>query len=112
MPRRIDLYEVERGDNLGDPQYWTKRFEDIDLRLASLEDFLQNIDAVADRVEGAALDRINNVITQLVNQARDNLAAIPNLFTATSGSAVTVMDEALGCSRMLPNGTVRESFTR
>lgn len=90
MARRIDAYRIKRGDNLGDPETWNKRFEDLDIRIAANEEALSNLDAVANRVEQVALDRINNVITPLVAATQERIANIPNLFSATSTTSVSV----------------------
>jgi hypothetical protein len=90
MARRIDAYRIKRGDNLGDPELWNRRLEDIDLRIAASEEALSSLDAVASSVEQVALDRINNVITPLVIETQERLASIPDLFSASSASTVTV----------------------
>ena len=90
MARRIDAYRIKRGDNLGDPEFWNRRLEDLDLRIAANEEALSNLDAVANRVEQVALDRINNVITPLVEETQQRIASIPALFSATSASSVVL----------------------
>ncbi|MPT22336.1 MAG: hypothetical protein E2577_04600, partial [Starkeya sp.] len=90
MARRIDAYRIKRGDNLGDPELWNRRLEDIDLRIAANEEALSSLDAVANRVEQVALDRINNVITPLVEETQQRIASIPALFSATSASSVVL----------------------
>lgn len=90
MARRIDAYRIKRGDNLGDPELWNRRLEDLDLRIAANEEDLSNLDAVANRVEQVALDRINNVITPLVEETQQRIASIPALFSATSASSVVL----------------------
>lgn len=90
MARRIDAYRIKRGDNLGDPELWNRRLEDIDLRIAASEEALSSLDAVANRVEQVSLDRINNVITPLVEETQQRIASIPALFSATSASSVTL----------------------
>ena len=88
--RRIDFYRINRGDNLGDPEFWNIRLEDVDLRVGRVEDQLQDLDAIANRVEAAALTRINEVVTPLVIEAQTRLASIPSLFSATSVSTASV----------------------
>lgn len=91
MARRFETaYRVKRGHDLGEPDYWNRRFEDIDRRVAKNEDDLENIDEVADRVEGVALDRINNVLTPLVAQTKAKLTEIGNLFRSSSASTVAI----------------------
>lgn len=88
--RRYDAYKLKRGDNLGDTEFWNKRFEDIDLRIAAAEDTLRNVDAVANRVESLALDRLNNVLTPLTAEAIERLTSVSTLFEATSVTPVTI----------------------
>lgn len=88
--RRYDAYKIGRGDNLGDSEFWNKRFEDIDLRIAAAEDTLRNVDAVANRVESLALDRLNNVLTPLTAEAIQRLTSVSTLFEATSATPVTI----------------------
>ena len=90
--RRIDFYRVKRRDNLGDPDFWNKRLEDIDLRLAANEQKLTLIDQVAARSEAAALSRINDVLTPLAAEAQDRLTRVATLFEATSDSEVTLSE--------------------
>jgi hypothetical protein len=87
MSRRFEtIYRVKRRDNLGDPEYWNNRLEDIDRRVDANETALTNLDEVAARVEGAAFDRINNVITPIVVETINRVGTIANLFTATSST--------------------------
>lgn len=88
--RRMDIYRVKRRDNLGDPDFWNKRFEDIDLRLAKGEDALRTVDEAADRVERLALDRVNNVLSPLAGEAIERLTSVSTLFEATSTTPVTM----------------------
>lgn len=90
MARRFDRYRVKTRDNLGDPEFWNPRFEDIDLRLHASEEALKDIDAVADRVEGTAISRINEVVTPLVVEAIERVQQIPEMFEATSATSLTI----------------------
>ena len=90
MPSEFDKYRVKRGDNLGEETFWNERFRPIDARLTSLEMRLADVDTIAAAMEKVALDRINNSVTPLVEDARARLASIPNLFSATSLSDVEV----------------------
>ncbi|MBI1649881.1 hypothetical protein [Hyphomicrobium sulfonivorans] len=106
--RRIDAYRIKRGENLGDPETWNRRFEDLDLRIAQSEDALQNVDAVANRVEAVALDRLNNVITPLVNEARDRLGNVATIFDATSTTPLNIQ---LGAAIINIAEYERDTFT-
>lgn len=91
MARRFeDVYRVLPRDNLGDPAYWNRRFEDIDRRVHQNEASLSDLDAVADRVEGVALDRMNNVLVPLTQEAVNRLTSIATIFQASSASEITV----------------------
>lgn len=88
--RRIDFYRIATGDDLGDPETWNDRFEDLDLRADKLERDLADVNAVGDRVEGVALQRINDVILPLVTEAQERLTDLTNLFAAASATSVEV----------------------
>jgi hypothetical protein len=91
MARRFEtIYRIGRRLNLGDPETWNRRFDDIDRRIHENETKLDNVDAVADRVEGVALDRIDNVITPLVVETINRVQSIPMMFSATSVSTLTL----------------------
>lgn len=107
MALRINFYKVKRGDDLGDPEFWNRRFEDVDLRVGKNEDALLDVGAVANQVEALALDRLNNVITPLIIQTQDRLKTIPNLFEAHSGSSVTV---GIGAKSFVIDETDRETW--
>jgi hypothetical protein len=108
MSRRFETYyRVKRRDNLGDPEYWNNRLEDIDRRVDSAETSLTNLDEVAARVEGAAFDRINNVITPIVIETINRVATIANLFTATSQTPNPVI---FGRTSFVIDAGSRETF--
>lgn len=88
--RRIDFYSIKRGDNLGDPDTWNKRFEDIDLRIAQSEDAMLVVDEAAARAEQAAISRINDVITPLAVEAQQRLTSVATIFEATSTTELTL----------------------
>jgi hypothetical protein len=108
MSRRYEtIYRVKRRDNLGDPDYWNVRLEDIDRRVDANEAALTNLDDVAARVEGAAFDRINNVITPIVVETINRVATIANLFSATSATENTL---AFGQTVFVVDAGQRETF--
>lgn len=90
MARRYEAYRVRTRDNLGDPEFWNARLEDIDLRIAQSEDGVEAINEAAERVEALALDRVNQAIVPLVAQAQEELSSIPELFRALSPTSLTV----------------------
>jgi len=105
--RRIDAYRIKRGDNLGDAEFWNTILEDLDIRIGLNEDKLKNLDAVANRMESLALERINNSITPLVIQTQDRIASIPNLFSATS---VTSVEIGAGTKTFFVEASARNTF--
>lgn len=102
-----ELYRVKARDDLGDPEFWNRRFGDIDLRVSQNEQALADLDEVADRVEGAALDRINNVITPLAVEATNRLQTVAELLAATSTTEVTV---GTGTKEFTVPATERNTF--
>lgn len=91
MARRFEtILRVKPRDNLGDPQYWNRRFDDIDRRISKNEDDLLNLDEIADRVEGIALERIDQVVTPIVVETIERVRDIPNLFRTTSLTSETI----------------------
>lgn len=91
MPRRFDqAYRVKRRDNLGDPEFWNSRFEDIDLRLAAREIDGQRIGDAVDTVTNVALHRLNDTFTPVIEEAKNLLRSIGAMFTARSTSTLSI----------------------
>ena len=88
--RRFEHYKVRRADNLGDPDFWNKRFEDLDLRLAAAEQTGGKIDGAVAEIQSVALQRLNDTLTPIINEALDRLASVGALFEADSASEVEV----------------------
>lgn len=108
MGRRFEtFYRIVRGTNLGDILTWNKRFEDIDRRISSNEDKLENLDDVAERVESVALDRINQTVLPLTTQAQNRLREVARVFEATSASTETL---ALGTRTFIIPAGERDTF--
>jgi hypothetical protein len=69
MARRYDqVYRVKARDNLGDPEYWNRRFEDIDRRVSSNEEGLDAIGGLTSYVEGLALNRLDLVLAPALDK--------------------------------------------
>lgn len=103
MARRFEnFYRVKPRDNLGDPEYWNRRFEDLDRRVAGNEESLQEFVGLAGSVEGIALDRLNLILAPalskigLVSEQGFLLAHSATEATLTLGSTVvlTIQDAA------------------
>jgi hypothetical protein len=102
MSRRFDTnYRVKPKDNLGDPEYWNRRFEDVDRRIDSSESALESLNEIEDRVQSIALERLNLVLAPALSQiafASDQgflMAHSNSVITLTDGSTVTfTIDDA------------------
>jgi hypothetical protein len=108
MARRYDqIYRVKPRDNLGDPDYWNRRFEDVDRRVSATEDQLEEIDGLTAYIEGLALDRLNLILSP----ALDKISLVSNqgFLLAHSISTVT-MDTATTQTLVIDNAAERELF--
>jgi hypothetical protein len=91
MPRRFDsAYKTKRLDNLGDPDWHDRRWQDIDLRMAAREQDATKIDDAVDRMEAVALTRLNDTFSPLIQQAMNQLADVGISFTGQSLSSHTI----------------------
>ncbi len=83
-------YDLKRGDNIADPNFWNLRFDDIDLRLKTSENRIRVGELAAENVVSLGLERVNNQLTPLVAMALAKIASVANLFEAGSASEVTI----------------------
>ncbi|MGV1352838.1 hypothetical protein, partial [Klebsiella pneumoniae] len=91
MPKRFeDFYAVKRNDNLGDPEFWNRRFQDLDLRLANREIDGERIAGAVDELQGLALQRLNDTFTPVIEEAIARLRAVGAQFTSTSDTTATL----------------------
>ncbi|BBF92352.1 hypothetical protein [Blastochloris tepida] len=90
MARRSEAYAVERGANLADPEYWNRRFEDIDLRLHARELDAATLQAAVETFQSLALARVNDTLTPILQDALTRLSSVGALFEADSVSPVPV----------------------
>ncbi len=88
--RRFERYQVRRGDNLGDPDFWNLRLQDIDVRLGARENDAALIDAAIGAMLAVGMQRLNDTFAPLILEARTQLANFGVLFTAQSESEVTI----------------------
>lgn len=89
MARRFDqIYRVKPRDNLGDPEYWNRRFDDIDRRVSSNEDELDAIDGLTAYIEGLALNRLDLVLAPALDKIA--LVSEQGFLLAHSNSEVTL----------------------
>lgn len=82
--RLYERYQVKRGDNLGDPTFWNRRFEDIDNRMHARELDGDRIDAAVDDLTAVGLQRLNDTFTPVIQQAIAQLESVGARFEAES----------------------------
>ena len=87
---RFETYQVKRNDDLGDPDYWNSRFQDIDLRLQAREQDADRLDGAIDDLNDVGLARLNETFTPLIEAAEDRLTNIGAAFNATSSDEKTI----------------------
>ncbi|SHH06484.1 hypothetical protein [Bradyrhizobium erythrophlei] len=108
MARRFDqYYQVKSRDNLGDPDYWNRRFDDIDRRISSNEDGLSAIGGLTTYIEGLALDRLNLVLAPALDKI--TLVSEQGFLLAHSNNAVT-LDTATTQTFAIYDAAERELF--
>jgi hypothetical protein len=108
MARRFDqYYQVKPRDNLGDPEYWNRRFDDIDRRVSSNEDGLDAIGGLTAYVEGLALDRLDLVLAPALDKI--TLVSQQGFLLAHSTSSIT-LDTATTQVFAIPDDAERELF--
>jgi hypothetical protein len=89
MARRYDqYYRVKPRDNLGDPEYWNRRFEDIDRRVSFNEDGLDAIDGLTSYIEGLALNRLDLILAPALDKIA--LVSEQGFLLAHSISSITL----------------------
>ena len=93
MAIRYESYRTRRLDNLGDPEWHNRRWQDIDLRMHARELDAGKIDNTVDRLEAVALSRLNDTFSPLIQQAMNQLADVGVSF---SGQSLTTELVSLG----------------
>lgn len=73
MPSRFERYRVRDGVTVLGERYFNPVFQDVDLRLASLEDIRVSWEAAVQAVSDFGLLRINEVIGPALNQLQDDI---------------------------------------
>jgi hypothetical protein len=91
MAKRFDaFYKTERLDNLGDPEWHNRRWQDIDLRMHARELDATAIEGAVDRMEAIALSRLNDTFSPLIEQAINQLADVGVSFQGRSLTQQTI----------------------
>ncbi|ARQ95334.1 tail fiber protein [Bradyrhizobium phage BDU-MI-1] len=108
MARRFEsMLRVKPRDNLGDPEYWNRRFDDIDRRISSNEDGLEAIGGLTAYVEGLALNRLDLVLAPALDKI--TLVSEQGFLLAHSDSVVT-LDTATTQTFVIDDAAERELF--
>lgn len=87
--RRLDFYSVRVGDDLGDPDFWNRKFEDVDLRLHGQEEIEKDWRSAVRELQESGLKRIDEAVTPLLEQLEEDLQ-LGAVFIAESSSAIQV----------------------
>jgi hypothetical protein len=100
-------YKTKRLDNLGDPEWHNRRWQDIDRRMHARELDATKIDDAVDDLEAAALARLNDELTPIIAQAITRLRNFGLLFSTASHTERTIQ---IGTIQFVIDEAMRESF--
>jgi hypothetical protein len=95
MLRYQTTYIVKVNDDLGAPSYWNLRFQDIDIRLNSVETFAAASGAAAQEVIDAGIARIDNTLQPAINAALAEVATLTTSVNNLQGAVLTNENNAL-----------------
>lgn len=84
MAIRFESYRTKRLDNLGDPEWHNRRWQDIDLRMHARELDSGKIDNAVDSLTAVALSRLNDTFSPIIQQAMNQLADVGVSFSGES----------------------------
>ncbi|MFJ6324088.1 MULTISPECIES: hypothetical protein [unclassified Rhizobium] len=87
--RRLDQYEIKVGDDLGDPDFWNRRLQDVDLRLHGQELIEKDWRSAVRELQENGLRRIDEAVSPLIAQLQEDLQ-LGAVFIAESKSAIEV----------------------
>jgi hypothetical protein len=71
--RYASTYVINVGTNLGDPNTWNVRFQDLDLRLNSAESQFSKFDAAVAGLTASGISRLNDNISPLLTAIQANI---------------------------------------
>lgn len=92
--RRLGAYEIKRGDNLADPSFWNRRFEDVDLRIHALEAAATAVEDAAQEVIAVGLQRLNETFGPLIQQSTQSVQDAAALLAQTQTEVQTTIGNA------------------
>ena len=106
--RYSTTYKISKGVNLGDPQTWNVRFQDIDLRLNVMESQYAKFDAVSDQIIALGIDRINttfqpllNALTEQVNSLSSTVVQLQNDIVEHGDTVNSQLDDILSSAQAI-----------
>ena len=106
MTTQFPNYRMLEGEDLGDPNTLDKRWRDIDLRIAKLEDVEKDWSIALAQITTIGLDRINEILRPAYLEIQE-LANLGAIFQAHSASEVLV---ELGLKRFTIDEDDRNTF--
>ena len=71
MASRMDLYRTKRNDDLGDPNYWDRKFKDIDARISVNEEQRDTLEEVIEEGRQVFREKANEVLLPLIKEVHD-----------------------------------------
>nr|WP_320141260.1 hypothetical protein [uncultured Cohaesibacter sp.] len=71
MASRMDLYRTKRNDDLGDPNYWDRKFKDIDARISANEEQRDTLEEVIEEGRQVFRAKANEVLLPLIKEVHD-----------------------------------------
>lgn len=89
MASRFEKYRVRRGDDIGDPEYLSGRFRDVDSRLVAVEDQKETLDAVIEEGREVFRTRVDEILVPLIAEV-EAVAELGALLRAHSTSEIEV----------------------
>lgn len=85
MASRMDLYRTKRNDDLGDPNYWDRKFKDIDARISVNEEQRDTLEEVIEEGRQVFREKANEVLLPLIKEVHD-MADVGALLRTTSAT--------------------------
>jgi hypothetical protein len=90
MRRFETTYKVKTRDNIGSSAYWNVRLEDIDVRFHLLETNYGDLEKIGESITALGLERLDNGLTPIIQEAGERLRSVNNLFSATSATTLAI----------------------
>lgn len=94
--RKIDVYKVKSGVNLGSSKFWNGIFEDIDLRIHARELDAEAINKAADELIAVGIARVNVTFNPLIQQSTQAMQDAIALLAAAQQQVADTIAEVNG----------------